>query len=253
MHRVLCTIIGALTAAPAAADTSLDEILSCNYETRGGYETIKDVDSARFEGTMTMGAMEAPFTMEFKRPGRVRMEFEVQGMTAVQAYNGETGWSVMPFMGKTSPEEMPEDEIKNVKQMAEFDGPLVDWKDKGHELTYLGTEEVDGTQAHVIEVERNDGDRETHYLDTDHCLTFKQQATREIQGNEMRVATELGNYKQVGGIVIPHSMTQSMGEGQGAPQQTITIEASNLGVEIPEQRFEMPEKPAAVEGEEGAE
>ena len=34
----------------------------------------------------------------------------MQGMTGIQAYDGETAWGVMPFMGKSDPEEMAEDQ-----------------------------------------------------------------------------------------------------------------------------------------------
>ena len=35
---------------------------------------------------------------------------------------------------------------------ADIDGPLVDWKSKGHKVEYLGTEDMDGTQAHKLKV-----------------------------------------------------------------------------------------------------
>lgn len=232
--------MGTFTLPGLAAD-SLGEILDCHYTTRGGLENIRAADSARFSGTMTMGPMEAPYEIEFKKPEKVRLEFEIQGMTAVQAYDGTTGWSVMPFMGKTAPEEMPEDEVKNVKQMADFSGPLVDWKEKGHELTYKGVEDIQGTEAHVIHVVRDNGDKETHYLDTEYCLTFMEKATRKIQGNEMAITAEVGNYKPLGDLIIPHSITQTIGEGPQAPSQTITIDSGEFGVDIPDERFTMPE------------
>lgn len=249
MNRLTAGIIAATLALPAVAADNLEEVLACNYESRGGLENIRAVDSARFTGTMTMGPMEAPYTIEFKRPEMMRLEFEIQGMTAVQAYDGTTGWSVMPFMGKTTPEEMPEDEIKNIKQMADLDGPLVGWKEKGHELTYRGVEDVQGTEAHVVHVTRANGDEETHYLDTEYCLSFMEKATREIQGNEMDITAEVGNYKPVGELVIPHSITQKLGEGPQAPSQSITIDEGSFGVEIDDSRFSMPEVEVETEAD----
>ena len=48
--------------------------------------------------------------MEMARPNKMRMEFTIQGMTGVQAYDGKTGWMVMPFMGKKDPEPMSGDD-----------------------------------------------------------------------------------------------------------------------------------------------
>ncbi len=56
-------------------------------------------------GKMTMGRGWRPRSpWSGKRPNKMRIEFTIQGMTGVQAYDGKTGWSVMPFLGKNDPE-----------------------------------------------------------------------------------------------------------------------------------------------------
>ena len=231
-----------LAVAGTAAAAELDEVLACNYETLGGLDNIKAVESARLSGTMTMGPMQAPFTIEFQRPDRVRMEFEIQGMTAVQAYDGETGWAIMPFLGKTEPEEMAEDELKSIQEMAEWEGPFVDWQEKGHSVELLGVEEVEGTEAYAIKVVRADSeDASTYYLDTEYCLPFLSKGVRDIQGNEMAVAQSIGDYKEVGEIIMAHSMIASIGEGPAPMQQAITVETAELNVsDITADRFAMP-------------
>ena len=244
--------ITALAAAGTATAAEVDEILACNYETLGGLDNIHGVESARMTGTMNMGPMQAPFTIEFQRPDRVRLEFEVQGMTAVQAYDGETGWAIMPFMGKTEPEEMAEDELKSVQEMAEWEGPLVDWQEKGHSVEFVGVEEVEGTEAYALKVVRaGSEDESTYYLDTEYCLPFMARGTRDIQGNEVAFTQSIGDYKQVGDIVMAHSLISSIGEGQTPVQQAITIEAAELNVDgIDAGRFAMPDAaPPATDSE----
>lgn len=245
MKKLLLTT-ALLAAAGSAVAKDLDEVLSCNYETLGGYDNLKAVESARYKGTMTMGPMQAPFTIEFLRPNQVRMEFEVQGMTGIQAYDGETGWAVMPFLGKTTAEEMADDQLKSIKEMAEMDGPLVDWKEKGHAVELKGVEEVEGTEAYAVEVTRADGDATTMYLDTEYCLPFLTKGVREMQGNETSFTSTIGDYKEVGDIVVAHSMIQTFGEGPTAPTQAITIESAEINTgDITPDRFAMPEAPAA--------
>ncbi|MEM1264199.1 MAG: hypothetical protein AAGH76_17500 [Pseudomonadota bacterium] len=241
---LLATATLAFAGSAAAAD--LDEVLACNYETLGGLDDIKAVESARMTGTMTMGPMQAPFKIEFLRPNNIRLEFEIQGMTAVQAYDGETGWAVMPFLGKTTPEEMADDQLKDVQEMAEWDGPLVDWQEKGHSVELIGTEDVEGTEAYALKVVRaGTEDESTYYLDTEYCLPFLTKGTREIQGNEMAISQTIGDYKEVGAIVLAHSMISSIGEGPAAAQQAITIETAELNVsDLSAERFAMPEAPA---------
>ena len=242
MKKALFTTL-ALAFAGSASAASLDDVLACNYETMGGLGNIKAVESARLSGTMTMGPMQAPFTIEYQAPDSVRMEFELQGMTAVQAYDGETGWAIMPFMGKTTPEKMADDELKSIQEMAEWEGPFVDWQEKGHSVELVGTEDVEGTEAYAVKVIRADSeDVATHYLDTEYCLPFLTKGKREIQGNEMAYATSIGDYKEVGNIVMAHSVISTIGEGPTPMQQAITIESAEINVsDLSEDRFTMPE------------
>ena len=70
-----------LAALPLAAEEALtaDQVIAKNLEARGGAEKIAALKSAKVTGKMMMGpGMEAPFTMEWKRPDKVRMEFTIQ-------------------------------------------------------------------------------------------------------------------------------------------------------------------------------
>jgi outer membrane lipoprotein-sorting protein len=246
---LLCGV--ALVNGIASAAT-VEEIVAANLEAKGGEEAWMAVETGRMQGTMRMGggaagAMEMPFTVEFKKPHKIRLEFTMQGMTAVQAFDGEVGWAVMPFMGKTEPEEMAEDQVKQLKNQADFEGALVNYEEKGHTVELVGTEEVDGTPAYKLKVNRADGDVDYMYLDEEYYVEFKVDAQREIQGNEMTVSTVLGDYKEVDGLLFPHSMEMSFGGGEA--QQVITIESIELGIELPDEKFAMPEKAEAEAAE----
>ncbi|MGD9252835.1 MAG: hypothetical protein PVG92_02750 [Holophagae bacterium] len=254
MHRKILlslVVVTALAAVHASAQTA-DEIIQQNLEAKGGEEAWLAVKSAKITGTMRMGggaagAVEAPVVLEFKRPEKVRLEFTMQGMTAIQAYDGEVGWSVMPFMGKTEPEEMAEDQLKDIKQMAELEGPLVDYKEKGHTVEYLGIEEVDGTPAYKLRVNQANGDVVDIFIDEEYFIEFKQEATREVQGNEVKISTVYGDYKEVGGLLFAHSMEMSFGGGPA--QQVITLETIELDIDIADERFSMPEAAKAPAAE----
>lgn len=227
------------TGSVSASEMSLDEVIAANIEAKGGYEAIKAVDTARITGTMTMGPMAAPFKMEWKRPNNVRIEFEVQGMTGIQAFDGETGWSVMPFMGKTEPEPMAEDQLKEIKTSADLDGDLVDWKDKGHKLELLGKEDVEGTEAYRIQVTKENGDVTDVYLDSEYFLEIRSEGTSERMGQSIDVATTIGDYKEVGDLIMAHSLAVSIAGAPGA--QVLTFDNIELNVDIADEHFSMPE------------
>ncbi|MCP4897008.1 MAG: hypothetical protein GY906_08535 [bacterium] len=242
-------VIALLALCSNVMAIELEEVLATHHETIGGEEAWLDVQTVSMSGTMRMGGgqMEAPFSIEFKRPMKVRLEFTVQGMTGIQAYDGETGWSVMPFMGKTDPEEMAEDQLKEIKEQAEFDGLLINYEEKGHTVELVGEEEIEGTPAYKLKVTKENGDVVFTYLDTDYCLEFMNVTKREVQGNEVEITNAIGDYKEVEGLIFAHSIEVAFGDQPAA--QEIIIDKIELGKEISDDRFTMPEPAPKVEEE----
>lgn len=223
-----------------ADDMTLDEVLASHYEVIGGLDAWKAVDTFQFTGTFGLGqGMEAPFTMTFERDMKGRLDFTLQGMTATQAYDGETAWAVLPFLGKPLPEEMADDQAKSWKQQADIDGVLVDYDAKGHTLTLAGLEEIEGTEAYKIEVELETGDTQDIYLDAENFVMIKTVSKTEIQGNIQETETTYSEYDYVGDLLFFHSIESKQ---KGAPDdqaQVITLKEVELGVEVPEDFFSM--------------
>lgn len=228
----------ALVAAPASAQT-LDEILAKNFKARGGLEKIRAVKTLRLTGTMTIGpGMEAPFVMEQKRPKMLRMEFSVQGMTGIQAYDGTSGWQVMPFMGRKDPEPLAEDALKQLDEQGDFDGPLVDYKAKGHTVELVGKEKIEGSDAYKLKLTLKNGDVRYIYLDADQFLEIRTEGRTKVRGTEVDGESSIGDYKEVGGLMIPHAVESGQ---KGSPQRMkMTISKVELDVPLDDARFKMP-------------
>lgn len=238
-----CLFLAGLISSAAMAQTA-DEIIAKNIEAKGGLEKLRAVKTMRITGKMMMGpGMEAPMVIETARPHKMRVEFTFQGMTGIQAYDGTTGWMVMPFMGKKDPEPVAGDDLKQMEEQADIDGPLVDYKEKGNQVEYLGKGEVEGTPVHKLKVTKKNGDIQTLYLDADSYLEIKAEGKTKMRGQEIEGETTFGDYKEVGGMVFAHSIQSKMKGGPG-PGQTITFEKIEVNPEIPASRFEMPAKPA---------
>ena len=111
--------------------------------------------TGKFEGG---GGFTASVGQENQRPNLLRETFTLQGMTAVQAYDGSAGWQIQPFGGKKDPELMGEDDVRDLLLDADFDGPLVDYKEKGSTVEYMGHDVVDGDDALRLKVTLKNGD-----------------------------------------------------------------------------------------------
>ena len=236
---ILAFVIGMALATPAAPQT-VDEIISKNIEALGGIEKIRAVKTVRMTGKMTVGpGIEAPVVMELKRPNAMRLDITVQGMVGSQAYDGTTGWSLMPFAGSKVPQQMAADEAKQAQEQADIDGPLVDYKTKGNIVDLVGKEKVEGSDAHKLKVTLKNGDVRTIYIDAEHYLQIKDESKRSIRGTEVETETIVGDYKEVGGMMFPHAVDSGQ---KGNPQrQKLTIDKIEINVPIDDARFKMPE------------
>lgn len=241
----LCAV--ALLAVSAFSQTA-DELIDKNIKAKGGMEKLKAVKAMKVTAKMKMGPMEVPVTITKSRPENFRVEFTVQGMTGIQAYDGKTGWAVMPFMGKKEPEAMAADALKDFKDEADFDGPMVDYKTKGNKVEYIGKEDVQGTPAYKLHVTTKDGNESNVYLDADTYLEIKAESKRKVQGQEIEGETMLSDYKEVGGLLFPMTIDSHAKGREGS--QVISIDKIELNpASIDAAIFHMPEakKPAAEE------
>jgi hypothetical protein len=238
MKKLLLSVCALFLAFSVSAQTA-DEIIDKHIKAMGGMEKLKAINTVKATGKMKAGPMELPLTLTKARPDMVRMDFTVQGMTGTQAFDGTTGWLVMPFMGKKDPEKMSEDMLKAMRDEADFDGPLFDYKSKGNKVEYLGKEEVQGSPAYKLKVTTKQGNESTQYLDAETYLTIKTESKRKIQGQEVESETTIGDYKEIDGMLFPHSMES---HAKGAPGgQSITVEKYELNAKIDPASFKMPE------------
>jgi outer membrane lipoprotein-sorting protein len=244
LRRKLRPLAAALAFSAAAASAqTLDEILDQHFAAQGGRDKIAAVQSAKVTGKQQFGPQEAPFVIYWKRPNKLRMEFTLQGMTGIQAYDGAGAWQVMPFLGKTEPEGMTGDDLDGMKEQADLiEGPMFNWKEKGNTVELVGKEPVEGTDAWKLKVTKENGDLTYVWLDAESMLQIKSEGKRKRNDQEIEFESSLGDYKEVGGLVFAHSIEQ---KPKGAPQgATITIDSIELGATIDDAIFAMPAKPA---------
>ena len=226
-------------ALPAAAQT-VDEIIAKNVEARGGMKALKAANTVRMTGRMEIAqGLEAPFVLEQKRPDRMRLDITFQGMVGTQAYDGSSAWMVMPFMGKKDPEKVPDEDAQAFAEQADFDGVLVDYKDKGHAVELIGKEPVEGSEAYKLKVTMKDGAIRYVYIDAEAFLEIKTEGKRKIRGSEVEGESSISDYKEVAGMMMPHAVESG---AKGSPQkQKLTIEKIEVNVPIDDARFAMPE------------
>jgi hypothetical protein len=242
---LLQSTTSAQTAETAPPAPTADQLIAKNLEAKGGAAALAAIKSLRFEGRMLVnqGQLEFKVTEVNERPGKVRTDAVLQGMDLVQAYDGSSGWKIFPFRGRKDPEKMSADESKSLIEEAEIGGPLENWKEDAKTITYLGTEDVDGTQAYKLKVIRKNGDVSYVYLDPDYFLEIRILDQRMEQGARVEVETDLGDYEKVNGVYFPFSV-ESGSKGATDKQKAI-IEKAEANTTVDDLVFAFPvTKPA---------
>lgn len=228
----------------SAQDMSLDEVLENHFETVG-QDKLSEVQTLKMTGKQMMQGMEFPFTVYIKRPGKMRVEVEIQGNTMVQGFNGEEGWMINPFSGSLDPQDVNEDQLKQFKEQSDIDGKLFNWKEKGYEVELEGKEDMEGTEVYKIKLtekpenEGEEGDVTYYFIDADNFVILKTTAKRTVQGQQIEVDNYQSNYKQIDGIAFAYSMETKM---NGNTVSQMTIEDVKLGDDIDNTIFERPIK-----------
>jgi hypothetical protein len=239
MRRFLLILaVLAFCAAHVSAQTA-EEIVAKYIKTVGGMEKIQSVKSLRRAGKFTGGGgFEAAILEENKRPNLVRQEFSLQGLTGVNAFDGKTGWKIEPWNGKKDAEPLGEEELKQILEDSDFDGPLVNYQQKGNKVEFVGMDQFEGTDAFKLKVTLANGDVRFFYMDTDYYVPIKIEVKRMIRGAEREYETLLGDYKEVGGWYLPHSIeSRPKGSQDGAK---VTYEKIDANVSFDDHIFALP-------------
>jgi hypothetical protein len=223
---------------PLSAQTA-DDIIAHYIKTVGGMDKIQAVKSLWRTGKFTGGGgFEATMVQENKRPNLVREEFSLQGMTGINAWDGQTGWKIDPFGGKKDAEALSEDEMRGIVEDADFDEPLINYKEKGNKVEFVGMDQIEGTDVYKLKVTLKSGDVRTYYLDTDSYVPIKMDETRTIRGSEQQFETTLGDYKEVAGWYMPFSI-ESGAKGQ-QDKGKVNWEKIEANVPLDDSRFHKP-------------
>lgn len=236
-----CAAAFSQAAKPAAL--TVDEIINKNIQAMGGLDNLRAIKTLKMSGKLTIApGVDAPATLQIKRPNMVRLDLTVQGKTFVQAYDGTTAWEINPFEGSGDVQKASEEDARDLQEQADMDGPLVDYKAKGNTVELVGQEDLEGTNVYKLKLTLKSGDVRYLYLDSQSFLVLKETSKRKRQGGEVEIDSFPGDYKPVNNVMFPFSFESKVA---GRTVQQIAIDSIQANVPIDDAIFKMPApKPA---------
>jgi hypothetical protein len=237
--KVLFTLIFVISISGKIFSQDADEIVSKYVSAIGGLDKIKAINTIKLTGKVTAGSMDIPFSQICKRPQMVLMESTIQGMTMKQGFDGTQGWTINPFMGKKEPDLMSKDAEKAIQRNADFEGQLINYKDKGSKIELIGKEDLEGSQVYNIKLTDKNNDITNFYIDADSYLIVKQNDKLKFDTKEITSESMLSNYKLVNGVMFPFSIVSKSADNPMGDAK-IAVETIEINFPVDESIFKMP-------------
>jgi len=234
----------AFCAACVLHAQTADELIAKNIEAKGGMAQLKAISTLRSSGRMETQGLNIAVEMEQKPDFLVRQSITVQGMTQTQAWDGSEGWQINPFAGRRDPERLGDDDARDLVESSDFYGPLVDYKEKGSRVDYVGHALVDGDDALLLKVTLKNDDVFNYFLDPDTYLEIRTERLMFVRGSVRETFTNLGSYKKVNGVYFPFAIETGSPRSPGSTVK-FTMTKIEANVPIPDGDFKMPATPQA--------
>ena len=237
--KSLCFVVVLFLPLHAAAQTA-DEIVTKALAARGGVARIKAVHTQRISGTINFGGgTDGPFLVELERPGKMHIEITVQGQTLIRSYDGKsTGWILNPFTENKGVQPMSAEDIGNIADESDFDGPLVDYKQKGNLIALVGKEDVDSKPAYRLKLTNKKGEMRNYLFDAESFRLTKWEGTRKVGDKNVPWESEFHDYREVDGLQFAFEIdSNAPGTGQA---QKIIADKIEVNPQIDESHFGKP-------------
>jgi hypothetical protein len=264
-------------AAPAkAAKLTAKQIVERHVAARGGLAAWRAVQTMSWNGKMDVGAgdsvtrstrfmasapagkgkgarvarapaeshaeprqqIQVPFVVELKRPGKSRVEIEFAGKTAVQVFDGKSGWMQRPYLNRDDWQPFTAEQAK-AQGGWDIDGPLIDHAAKGTKVELASVERVDGHDAYKLKLTHKSGEVQHVWIDAKTFLDVKFEGKpRRMDGKLRTVWIAQRDFRKVEGVMVPFTLETAV-DGY-ADTHKVSVAKVALNPRLDDARFSKP-------------
>jgi peroxiredoxin len=225
---------------PARAQT-VEEVVARFVAATGGAEKWRSVQS--FAVVSRSAAFS--FDLYWKKPNRIRIEVPIEGPEGgidIRSFDGTTGWRLSPLEGAEKPRFMSGAEILDLQEMGDAQRELVDYKTKGHRVELIGKEAVGDSPAYKLKLTKPSGAVVYIFIDAKSFLELKRVINaRSPEGEDREIVTAVGDYRPVGGLLLPHRV------GSATREYRVNIPMDEGGFKMPGKNDEVQDSTGQAE------
>jgi hypothetical protein len=221
-----------LAAPPLLRAQTADELIARHIAARGGLDRLKALQTIKITRTVATPFSNVRVIIYRKRPQLYRVE---QGPTDAGAplvprgINATAAWDIAQGKVVTRSDA----EATEARELeADFDGLLVDWKQKGHTVTLDGRASLPWGDAYKLVVKTKSGAERTVYLDAKTYLERRQEGILKLPGGrQFDVVIDFDNYQEVNGVKFPFDLTEDRTGKE--PSLSFVVYTEKIEVNLP--------------------
>lgn len=202
MKKSVITVVAIIIIAfvNVAQAQSVNEVLDKHFKAVG-QEKLAAVQSFYIKAKVSQMGMDMPMEMKIKKPDMFIMTVDVQGQKMIQAFDGQKGWMIAPWVSP-DPQELAGDQLTQAKDQVNMEGELYNYEKKRSAAELGGKVNVDGKDAYRIKLTTKDGNVKDYFIDANTYLISKVKAKVSAQGQTVDVEQIMSDNKTIDGITM---------------------------------------------------
>lgn len=166
---------------------------------RGGYRNLKRIDAIERRGSITFDGRSLPLRVSARRPNRMERVVTASDGESVASFDGEE----VSLTGPETPRGLDAELERKILGAFEFDGVLVEWKDKGHQAEMLGMRKLGKTLTWELAVQQEAGPHWTLLVDS-HSGHIVRATMFDSSTGEPWLSIHQDDFREVSGFSFPY-------------------------------------------------
>jgi hypothetical protein len=228
LPKAILTLFILLLFSKAYTQTA-DEIVDNYIKAIGGKDAWKKINTVKQDAILDVNGTEInmQFITDHEKGSKQTIFFS--GMSGYTIYTPSAGYKFYPWQGHVKPEAITPEALKENEDNFDAQGPLIDYKEKGHTVEYVGMDDFEGTDCYKIKLTEKSGKIITYYIDPSNYFVIHSVTITKANGQENESKADFSNYQKLPeGIWIPMNISQG---------NTVKIKKTEINVPVDESVF----------------